>query len=359
MSRLAMVLVVGLLGLACTESARDEQDAVDGSVAGLSQFLASCTESCPEPLSCTCGVCTLACTSDEPCLQYSSNATCVSPAVGSECESVERSCDVPCTHDAICERLDAEYKCLVGRCRHQVVDAGSQDAGFPECPVRTAVAVLCALPLEGPGTFNNEGTPLQGTIVAMGEAEARPECLGSDNFGAAIPVATPAGEQPEIPEGTSWWRVDDGTTVYTVGVAAPGLDALGVAVGDGIVIRHAVSWGGWYGPRGNAQIEIAGRGHVLIAINDSSLLDVSDGPADCLRPGPCGGQEWSMLIDVDGEQISVAPFESVQVGSSLFTNAGALTHHPEYVEPNEETEGTPGCKGELRTSFVATRVDTL
>jgi len=357
MRELVLVLGVGLLAAACTESTQDAQDAVDGSIARSSQFLAACTESCPEPLSCTCGVCTLACASDEPCLQYSSNATCVSPPSG--CESAEPSCDVPCTHDAICERLDAEYKCVVGRCRHQDVDAGSEDAGIAECPARTPVVVLCALPIEGAGTFGNEGAPLQGTIVAIGEAEARPECFGSDNFGAAIPVATPAGEQPEIPEGTSWWRVDDGTTVYTVGIATPGLDALGVTVGDGVVIRHAVSWGGWYGAQGNAQIEIAGRGNVLIAINDSSLLDVSDGPAHCLRPGPCGGQEWSMRIDVDGEQISVPPFESLQVGSSLFTNAGALTHHPEYVEPNDNTEGTPGCKGELRTNFVATRVDVL
>lgn len=359
MSKLVLILAVGLLVTACTDSVRDEQEAVDGSVARSSQFLASCTESCPEPFSCACGVCTLACTNDDPCLQYSSIAMCAVPPRGSECESLERSCDVPCTHDAICERLDAEYKCFVGRCRHQAADAGSPDAGIAECPARTPTVALCALPLEGTGTFNNEGTPLQGTIVAIGEAEARPECFGSDNFGAAIPVATPAGEQPEFPEGTSWWRVDDGATVYAVGIATPGLDALGVTVGDSVVIRHAVGWGGWYGPHGNAEVEIAGRGHVLIAINDSSLLAVSDGAAHCERLGPCGGQEWSMHIDVDGEQIVVPPFESVQLESSLFTNAGALTHHPEYVEPGEGTEGTPSCNGELRTNFIATRVDSL
>jgi hypothetical protein len=236
--------------------------------------------------------------------------------------------------------------------------AGSADGGLV-CAPRTAIAGLCALAIDGVGSFNNEVALLQGTIVAIGDAEARPECFGSDNVGAAIPVAAHPGEQPVVPEGTSWWRIDDGSTVYSVAVAAPGVDALDARVGDSVSIRHAVSWGGLDWPRGNAEIEIAGRGKVLFAINDSSLLDVTDGPSVCERLGPCGGQEWSMRINVDGEPIRVAPFESVAVGSSLFTNAGALTHHPDYMEPDEETAGTPGCKGEPRTNFIATRVDAL
>jgi len=357
MSQLAVASMIAMLGVACSQSAPDDGADPQGTVGRSSQFLASCSESCPEPLSCVCGVCTAACTTDESCGQYSGNATCVLPPTETECQSAEPSCDVPCSHDGRCERLGDAFVCLVGRCRRQAADASSGDAGLTACASHAPIVSTCVLPIEGFGGFGNDRPPLQGTVVALGDAEARLECFGSDNFGAAIPVAARPGEQPAVPEGTEWWRVDDGATVYTVALAAPGLEALGVSVGDSVSIRHAVSWGGWDWPMGNAEIDIEGRGRVLIAINDSSLLDVADGPAHCERPGPCGGQEWSMRIEADGEQISVPPFESLQVGKSLFTNAGALTHHTNYMEPDETTEGTQGCKGEPRTNFIAARVD--
>jgi hypothetical protein len=302
----------------------------------------------------------------ESCTQYSGTATCVPPSSESECPSSEWSCDVPCTHDGICERLGDDFVCLVGRCRHPAADnadhdedAGSSDAGLTECAARASIAGLCVLPIEGSGVLSNDGPALQGKIVAMGASEARPECFGSDNFGSAIPVGAHAGEQPVVPEATTWWRVDDGATASTVALAAPGIEALGVRVGDSVSIRNAVSWGGLDWAYGNAEIDIAGRGHVVIAINDSSIVAVSDGPAECERPGPCGGQEWSMRVAIGAEHISVPPYESIQVGKSLLTNAGALTHHSDYMEPDETTDGTPGCKGEPRTNFIATRVDAL
>lgn len=240
-----------------------------------------------------------------------------------------------------------------------LTDAGMTDTGQSACLPRSSIAGLCVIRIEGDGAFNNDSGPLQGTIVAIGDSEARPACFGGDNFGAAIPRAARAGEALQVPEGTAWWRVTDGSTVYSVAVAAPGLEALGVSAGDSVNIRHAVSWAGWDWPFGNAEIEIAGKGRVVIAVNDSSLLKITQGPASCERPGPCGGQEWSMRIAVDGESIEVPPFESVELGGSTFTNAGALTHRAEYKEPEEGFEGVPGCKAEPRTTFVATRVQKL
>lgn len=388
MRELAVIVAIGLLGMACSHEAPLDHDGPadlaghSGDVAKSSQFLASCSGSCPEPLSCVCGVCTLACTSDEACTQYSGNATCVAPSSESDCQSAQRSCDVRCTHDTICEPLEGDFVCLVGRCRRQVEstdhgngadggssdggswdsgswDSGSSDTPLAACEPHAPIAGLCVLPIEGSSSFNNDNPSLGAKIVAIGDAEARPECFGSDNFGHAIPVAAHAGETPTAPEGAVWWRIDDGSAVSVVALAAPGLDALGVKVGDSVSFHHAVSWGGWDWPFGNAEVDIAGRGHVLIAVNDSSQLDVSDGPASCELAGACGGQEWSMRITVNGEQISVPPFGSVKVGNSLFANGGALTHRPEYHEPDETTEGTPGCKGEPRTNFIATRVDAL
>jgi hypothetical protein len=364
----ATIVVVGLLLVSCGKAeapARaQQQDA--GDVGVTAQFLSVCSASCPEPLSCICGACTVACTNDTECQLYSGIATCELPRSEEACATEQRSCDVPCTHDAVCEHLGDDFVCLVGRCRHEPPadaglpgDAATEDAGpLSECAPRSPIAGLCVLPLEGLGRLNNE-SPLEGTITVVDHVQPVPDCFGSANNGAVIPVAPHVGEPPLIPDGTVWWTFSDGTTSYVAGIAAPGLDALDVARGDIVSIRNGVGWGSWDGAYGNLEIEIMGKGKVLIAVNDVSRLDISSGPAQCERPGPCGGEEWSMHIAVDGETIEVPLYESVQVGSSLFTNAGTLTHRRDYVEPAEGAEHNPVCKEELRSLYLAVRVDTL
>lgn len=361
--RLLALAWMGLLFLAGC-SAGEPDGGSDASIARVSQFLGSCTQSCAAPLRCVCGMCTAPCDGDEACGRYSGLATCVAPPSESGCDSSERSCDVPCTHDGSCEPFGNDFVCLVGRCRRQDPPSGTDDdggttsGGLLVCKMGAPRVGLCVFSADDLGAFSNDGPALEGKITAL-DAPVQVKCFGSENHSAAIPVAAHADEEPIVPAGTSFWHVESNGVTYTVALAAPGLDALGVKVGDDISLRNSVSWAGSDWLFGNAEVDIAGRGHVLIAINDSSRLAVSDGPTTCEVPGPCGGEEWSMRITVDGSQISVPPFESVAVGSSTFTNAGALTHRPEYMEADESTQGTPGCRGEPRTNFVAARVDAL
>jgi len=363
MRQLAVVWMVLLVLSACSVGDPNSGSGSDAAVESVSLFLGSCMQSCAPPLRCVCGACTAPCDSDEACGRYSGVAMCVPPPSDSACEDKEPSCDVPCTHDGLCESLGNDFVCLVGRCRRQEPYSGLDDGGtvsgdLPVCKMGTPLVGLCVLSADGSGAFSNDGPALEGKITSL-DVPAHPKCFGPENFGSSVPALASPGEQPIVPADTSWWHVESHGATFIVALAAPGLPALGVKVGDSIALRDSVNWAGDDWLRGNAEVEIAGRGHVLIAINNSTELAVSDGPVVCELPGICGGEEWSMRIDVDGSKIDVPPFESVVVGNSTFTNAGALTHRPEYMEPDETTPGTPGCRGEPRTNFVAARVDAL
>jgi hypothetical protein len=331
------------------------------------QFLTDCTSTCREPLACVCGVCTVVCSHDDQCAAASGDAECLAAQAGNgrSCTgAVMSSCDVGCSDDAACRDFGADFVCLSGRCRELTAqereNAPPDLSALPICEPHSKIAGTCVWRVEGTGDFHNDAPLLTGTIVALGEAEARPECLGSDNFGRAIPAAAHVGEEPVVPDGTVWWRVDDHAgTSWAIAVAAPGVADLGVAEGDEMFFMHGVGWGGWDGAHGNALLEVAGRGRILFAINDVSMLDVFEDEAECARPGPCGGHEWSMRIALDGQEVIVPPWQSVEVEGSVFTNAGAFTHAPDYVPPGEGSEGPPGCLPEFRTSFIATRVDAL
>lgn len=207
--------------------------------------------------------------------------------------------------------------------------------------------------VEGSGGFGNDGPPLSGTIVAAGPDQARPDCFGSENWGRVIPNSAPEGQEPIVPEGTQWWRVDDGEgSLWTVAVAAPGLADLGVAVGDRVSFKNGVGYGGYVWHHGNAEISFQNRGRVVLAISDPSLVRVvGEGPAECARAGMCAGYEWTMRVEIEGEEIAVPPGKSVTVGTSLLTNALAFTHGPGY----DPDAGSDSCGGP-KITFVASLV---
>lgn len=325
----------------------------------------------------------MVCHDDADCVGEAQSAACrVPPGASGSCDSSALACDVECMTGTDCRSLGADYECTAGRCRATVGgpgatsdhdaapndagpagvvgnDAGPIDAGppdlstLPTCDARPVLAGACVSILEGPGDFGNCSPPLVGTIVAMGAEEARPDCFGSGNWGRAIPNSAPEGQAPIVPEGTLWWRVDDGMgNLWTIGAAAPGLSDLGVAVGDQISFKHGVSFWGYFGSSGNAQIDIQWRGRVVLAVNDSSIVRVvGEGPAECARTGACAGYEWAMRVDLGGAEIIVPPGTSVTLGDgSVLTNARAFTQGPGY----DADAGDDSCGPKI--DFVAALV---
>lgn len=233
------------------------------------------------------------------------------------------------------------------------LDAGPPDLSvLPACTARPKLAGACVQILEGTGDFSNCSPPLVGTIVAIGPEQARPECFGSDNWGRAIPNSAPKGQEPVVPEDTQWYRMDDGMgNLWTIAVAAPGLIDLGVETGDQISFKHGVSFSGYYFNSGNAVVDFQGRGRVVIAVADSSLVRVEgEGAPQCTGAGPCSGYEWAMRVRINGEEIVVPPGASVDVGNSLFTNARAFTRGDDYKDASDDDPCGP------KIDFVATLV---
>lgn len=93
-------------------------------------FLALCNASCDDGLSCVCGVCTEACTSNSACSDLGDGASCEATADGC---GMAMACDVECNDDDDCESLGARYACDGGHCRAPLADpdptAGSGGAG--------------------------------------------------------------------------------------------------------------------------------------------------------------------------------------------------------------------------------------
>lgn len=104
-----------LFGVCVWSGCGKDSDAGDGS-SSETHFLLHCSDrACGEGLSCICGVCTRACSSDTACDELGDGASCMDPAQAS-CAAAQ-SCDVECEAAADCAQLSGDHKCEDGRCR--------------------------------------------------------------------------------------------------------------------------------------------------------------------------------------------------------------------------------------------------
>jgi Kunitz/Bovine pancreatic trypsin inhibitor domain len=83
---------------------------------GESHFLASCSSSCGDTLTCLSERCTDTCDDDADCRGLAVNARCVTDEQGA------RSCDVECTRNSDCDALGTRFACDVNLCREPVAD---------------------------------------------------------------------------------------------------------------------------------------------------------------------------------------------------------------------------------------------
>jgi hypothetical protein len=129
MNRVASgVLVLGLAALlaaACGGESSSEES-------GESHFLAFCEATCPEGLSCLCGVCTATCSTSDECADHASAAVCAPPS----CGQGEPVCEVSCTSNEGCAALGTGYRCEEGACRVGEPPSGGEGGAPPVegCP---------------------------------------------------------------------------------------------------------------------------------------------------------------------------------------------------------------------------------
>lgn len=106
----ALPFAITLLALcACSDSRAPE-------AGSQTHFLIPCTDTCPDALTCVCGVCTSDCSAASECSALSQDAVCATPA-GADCALQSMVCDVTCKRDGDCEDLGSTYTCSEGRCR--------------------------------------------------------------------------------------------------------------------------------------------------------------------------------------------------------------------------------------------------
>jgi len=231
---------------------------------------------------------------------------------------------------------------------------------LPVCAPLPLLAGACARAADqSDARLTNEGPALEADILAIGESAADTACFGPSNWGSAVPAVLDAQDQPMVPEDVAWWRVRDGEGgLWTVGVAAPGLERLGIAVGDRVRFKHSVSYGGEW-EQGTAQIEIVGRGLVELIIGKEVDFDevpsysIAEGRHDCVREGYCGGVQWTMQAKIDGQEVSVASGASISIGKTIFTNVYGFTHDASFHEPDEEHARDANCDGPNVDFFAA------
>jgi hypothetical protein len=238
-------------------------------------------------------------------------------------------------------------------------DAGPRDAGpLPTCERQPSVVGACVMRVSGPGQYSNEEPVLPGTIVDLGEQQARPECFGSDNWPHVLPGVTLKGVQGAPPPGALWWRFDDGKgTQYVLGVAAPGAAELGVSIGDAITLDWPVSWGGDFG-FGTATVKVGGRGTITYVLNAtysaaSTPYKVIEGASECLRVGTCAGREWSMKIAFDDQSLTVPQHSSKRLGNETFTSGYGFTRAEDGTDGGQQVPGLLGCGGPATQWFFA------
>lgn len=131
--RLTVPSLWGLAALALLACQRDPGTS-SPSVSGESHFLTPCVDSdeCAAGLECLCGLCTVACETDETCAAAVTGAHCVDPAA---CEGGARICILGCETDADCDpESTGALRCLEGACV-AAPGAGANCAGG-DCPVR-------------------------------------------------------------------------------------------------------------------------------------------------------------------------------------------------------------------------------
>jgi hypothetical protein len=139
-----------LLGASCTS------DSAGPTIGSESHYLQSClvTSDCSEGLSCSCGICTVSCSSDDTCQGLGSAKCGPKDELQASCADggswTESICVAECTEDAQCQAIDATMSCSSGGwCQPQgwdfmdndvVPDAepdadGAQRARLPSAPV--------------------------------------------------------------------------------------------------------------------------------------------------------------------------------------------------------------------------------
>jgi hypothetical protein len=124
---------------------------------GETHFLRICDpegDLCGDGLTCLCGVCTDACSVEDPCAGYP-GAQCVVPPPSCS-DVVERSCDVACRSNEECRGLSGDHFCIDGWCRLA-----------PEEPLTSGSGGAAQVPVcEPSGVAGNEVVILGDTFFA-------------------------------------------------------------------------------------------------------------------------------------------------------------------------------------------------
>ncbi len=114
-ARCLLTVATGMLGLAAACGGTHPRTGSE------TNFLKSCDAGCGDGLSCICGVCTRACSSDAECTSLASAAECVAETASGSGESCSGNpaaiCDLACRENADCAALGNSFACQDDHCR--------------------------------------------------------------------------------------------------------------------------------------------------------------------------------------------------------------------------------------------------
>jgi alpha-tubulin suppressor-like RCC1 family protein len=179
-------------------------------------FLSNCESSCPAPYSCSCGVCTLACTSDSMCAAEYPEAACSAESEAeSSCRAAPRVCDVSCHADAECAALGAGFVCRQGQCRTSAasLDSCANDSTCNDDSASGAIIPrLRVAPPTGPRSFKQLALGLIHGCALRNDG--RVYCWGSNDNGA---LGTPPETDPERGSAKEVPGVNNGVALYAGG----------------------------------------------------------------------------------------------------------------------------------------------
>lgn len=186
-------------------------------VGSETHFLSNCDAKCPAPYSCSCGVCTLACSSDSSCQSEQASAFCrEEDDAESACHSAPRVCDVRCVSDLECAALGLDFQCREGQCRTSAesVDACADDPAA--CSEEHSAELSLSLPqlrVARPATDNAFKQLALGWLHACAlRNDGRVYCWGS------LSTRAPNMSQPLVrPTPLEVAGVNDCTRIYTGG----------------------------------------------------------------------------------------------------------------------------------------------
>lgn len=166
-------------GLCCACGCKNDEGAQAGS---QTHFLSDCASSCPSPLSCICGVCTVACDESHDCSGTHDGATCQGPVpTSSSCPPSTLSCDFGCSGDGACSELGSGFACVQGRCR-QVQSGGTGGKGGTGGSAAG-----------GTGGAAGTGTPTGGTGPQAGKGGSGGSTSGGECTDSSECVLVPTG----------------------------------------------------------------------------------------------------------------------------------------------------------------------